>query len=621
MAAGASAPSASPLQIPVGGDTEQTRVNYTQTILMRRVQGALKRGILNDIAWQSEPVFTHRTIEDELRRRASPHMSTEELAALKAKLEQEFIEKPFVMLNGTISQAGVSQQQDGPATNVGQQQTVSNAARSDSAVSSGGSEPMAMYRHGAVDVQSNSTSGPGAPRRARWIPSSEEPQRSSKEDSGDFIGKKRANSLSNGDEGARADRYESLLRSRATRFSFDEPHSLPTLSRSSSSQSVPEPIALDDATGDGEDDGAFGRDKDGWEDGSSKIAIKGTSQSLEKQYLRITTPPTPDTVRPPSVLKAAFKMLQERWKREGKLSYKYLCGQLKSIRQDLTLQRIRSIFAVRVYEYHARVALIVGDLSEFNQCQTQLAHVYAAYHRGVYFRPFLYSGVKQTYTFNPLRGTYESSPDSDTEKKDLRTLTEDDEGSVVAHELEFACYRVLYSVIAANSQATASLLRTLMMQKTLWEEKEMKHCLAIREAITTQNYVKFFRLRKQEEEAATWDDNVSNEVYSSRQAFYLIRFMTRALEGYVRQTGLQTLLVATRPRPLALDSHLADLFGFGSVNELREFLSIRGCEIEENGEFAKTTQTVLVAPPVSEDTVKQDLDRGITHSSFGLAWW
>ncbi|KAI6149778.1 SAC3/GANP/Nin1/mts3/eIF-3 p25 family-domain-containing protein [Pisolithus tinctorius] len=102
--------------------------------------------------------------------------------------------------------------------------------------------------------------------------------------------------------------------------------------------------------------------------------IVGTNQGMFKDYLRLTSEPKPELIRPYPVLQQTFNELKSRW--QSKCPYNWICNQLKSLRQDLTVQRIKNEFTVLVYEMHARIALETADMVEYNQCQAALKNLY-----------------------------------------------------------------------------------------------------------------------------------------------------------------------------------------------------------------------------------------------------
>jgi SAC3 family protein LENG8/THP3 len=168
--------------------------------------------------------------------------------------------------------------------------------------------------------------------------------------------------------------------------------------------------------------------------------VIGTCQKIEKSYLRLTAPPKPETVRPLDVLKKAFGRLKEKWCQEG--DYGYVCDQLKAIRQDLTVQRIKNEFTVNVYEFHARIALEKEDLGEYNGCQSQLRELYKLQLGG--------------------------------------------------HPYEFLAYRILYFVYTRNQIGMNELLAELTPADKA--NVAVKHALEVRSSLALGNYHKFFRL-------------------------------------------------------------------------------------------------------------------------------
>lgn len=168
--------------------------------------------------------------------------------------------------------------------------------------------------------------------------------------------------------------------------------------------------------------------------------IVGCSQRLEKPYLRLTSEPNPADVRPLDVCKKTLEHLKSKWRSEN--NYNWICDQFKSLRQDLTVQRIKNDFTVSVYETHARIALEKGDLGEFNQCTSQLRSLYKL--------------------------------------------------GLAGHQDEFLAYHILYLIYSRNHSELNELLS--MMPDPLKQVLCVKHALQVRFAVSTANYRRFFKL-------------------------------------------------------------------------------------------------------------------------------
>ena len=172
--------------------------------------------------------------------------------------------------------------------------------------------------------------------------------------------------------------------------------------------------------------------------------VIGTSQNIEKEYLRLTSAPKPEAVRPPAILKQAVEHIKQSWK-DSRKDYDWVCKQLKSVRQDYKVQHIDNADVVHAYETHARIALENSDLGEFNTCVAQLQELF--------------------------------------HKVDVAKRTKD----------EFSAYRILYNLLVGASEREQGKILTNFSPRER-NRKATKYALQIRKAIITGNYIKYFQL-------------------------------------------------------------------------------------------------------------------------------
>ncbi|XP_039067370.1 SAC3 family protein A-like [Hibiscus syriacus] len=298
-----------------------------------------------------------------------------------------------------------------------------------------------------------------------------------------------------------------------------------------------------------------------FEDGGSRavedidwdsLTVKGTCQEIEKRYLRLTSAPDPSTVRPEEVLEKALLMVQNSQK-----NYLYKCDQLKSIRQDLTVQRIRNQLTVKVYETHARFTLEVGDLPEYNQCQSQLKILYA-------------------------------------------------EGIEGCH-MEFAAYNLLCVIMHSNNNR--DLLSSMSrLSDEAKKDEAVQHALAVRAAVTSGNYVMFFRLYK----TAPNLNACLMDLYVEKMRYKAVSCMSRSYRPQVPVSYLAQVLGFSNGMPTNEGSDEKDSDG---LEDCVDWLKAHGASLvaDSNGEMQLDTKAS------SSSLFMPDPEDAVAHGDASLA--
>lgn len=269
----------------------------------------------------------------------------------------------------------------------------------------------------------------------------------------------------------------------------------------------------------------------------------GINRTIEKQYLRLTTFPKAQDVRPLEVLKMSLKHIKEQYIKNE--DFDWANEQLKSVRQDITVQGLRTMFVLDVYETHARILLEYGDLNEFNQCQTMIRT--------------LTTGIGSSVD-DGLGENIELPYDVDGSPKLLSQL--DDQKD------EFGGYRLLYALIQ-NADISMSLTQIRLTVKERTEDQcsqkvsSCLHAMNVIKAVIHSDYRQFFRL------------------YNS--APHLSSFLMDFLVKRIRDAAYERVMVAYRPS-IGVEEIRASL-NFQDLNETKKFLKQNGAVfIKEKGE-------------------------------------
>jgi len=169
-------------------------------------------------------------------------------------------------------------------------------------------------------------------------------------------------------------------------------------------------------------------------------SVIGVSQQIEKDFFRLTCEADPSKVRPLEILKKSLLAIKKHWLLSQ--NYDYTHNQLKSIRQDLTVQSIKTPFTLQVYETHARIALEMKDLGTFSDCMSVALSLY--------------------------------------------------ETGLEGNRLEFRSYSILYALYLKDKNSVTLQIQGLSTSDI--KDKAVSHAISVVKAVDAGDYHQFFSL-------------------------------------------------------------------------------------------------------------------------------
>lgn len=274
--------------------------------------------------------------------------------------------------------------------------------------------------------------------------------------------------------------------------------------------------------------------------------LVGTNMNLEKPYFRLTTYVKPENVRPIEVLVKSLAHIKTKYYQEE--DFEWANEQLKSVRQDITVQRLRNRFVLDVYETHARILLEHGDLSEFNQCQTMIRYLTTT---GVEPED---AGLVDSVLTNPTTRVVSESSDDDNATT-AEALIQSDEAAD-----EFRAYHVIYSLVQDSwEDLTKALIRVRDIVRDSEDDTSCnksacsRHSLEVVKSVTHNDYRAFFKLYQS----------------APHMSAYLMDFLVKRM----REKAYERIIAAYRPTICV--EYFRGTLCFHDMEETRLFLRQR----------------------------------------------